>query len=216
MNELDRIYYTRMAIKLTIALAIVVLLLWWKGCSCNGGGGTTRDTISVRVDTFWKQRKDSLVYVPVPYKVTYPGKKIVLHDTLEEYNDLPIDSSAAVRLREKYFATRYYDTMINVQYGSIWLKDTVTQNRITGRFVELNQQIPEITKTITLQRERRVTLYLSLQAMGNDQTHLFGTGAGIGIMDKRGRYYGANYLVTKDYKNMILAEIKIPIRLHKN
>lgn len=201
-----------------ILVAALFLLMWWKGCHCGGGKGNKNDTISVRIDTFWMKHSDSIVYVPVEKKVSYPVYK-ELHDTLEIFEQAKkIDTAAIIHgyamLQNKYFAKRYYDTTVNIEYGTAKIKDTVTQNRLTGRSIILKQSIPEITKTVTLKAPNRTTLYLSLSAMGNEK-RLYGSGAGIDLMDKRGRMYGAAYWFTKDNNNWVAGEIKIPIRLRK-
>lgn len=219
MTGKERILLYRAIMTGIVIVAILFILLWWKGCHCGSVKPSNTDTISVKIDTVWIKRKDSIVYVPQSVKVWYPHDSL-LHDTLEVFEPgTPFDTLQFIHgwkaFQDRFFAKRYYDTVLSIQYGTAKLRDTVTQNRISGRSVVIQQSIPQITKTVTLIAPKRVTMYLSLSAIGNDRQHLFGTGAGLDLMDKKGRMYGISYLFTKDYSNMVMAEIKIPIRLRK-
>lgn len=194
-------------------LLIIVLACLWFARSCSGtGSGNNNDTVSVKHDTQWLKHSDSLVYQPVPYAVFYKDK-IVFHDTLEttEFVNLKVDSA---RILAQYFATRKYDTTINVQYGKLNIKDTVTQNRITGRSLTLNQSVPVITNTITLKQPKRVIFYVGAEVMGNITNLPYATGIDLGLKFKNDYMFEIGGLLTKT-DPMYKISFKFPVKFRK-
>lgn len=200
---------------LIFAIAIVIITLQLRSCFC-GGGQQTRDTVSVKIDTVWQRVKDTILLDhPVPYKVVYYKEK-VLRDTLETVETV-LQHVDSARILNQYLSVRPYDTTIQVQYGTIQLIDTVTQNRITGRSVFLTQDIPIVKETVTLTQPKRVVLYFSIAAIGNKDHLPYASGAGLGLKLKNDAFIeGMGYFLSGDQPAMYGASIKIPIRFRKH
>lgn len=204
---------TALLFKGAVALVAIIAIIWLtlQVKSCTGGSQQGSDTLSVKRDTVWKEYKKDTQYIPQPYAVTY-YHKIVDHDTIEVYKEgIKVDTG---RILEQYFATRHYDETLQVQYGSARLKDTVTQNRITGRSIILTQDIPFVKETVTMLQPKRVILYFSIGAIGNRNHLPYASGAGLGLKLKNDAMIEGMGYLTGDAP-MFGASIKIPIRLRK-
>ncbi len=198
-----------------IFLAVIVwLVTQFKSC----GNGEVLPA-KIEIDTVFKDtgsiviiKKDSLI----PYKVWYP-KEIVLHDTLEtityiDTSKLTVDQLK--RIASQYTAKRFYTKTSPVQYGTVTITDTVTQNRITGRKIVLNQKIPEIKETVTLTAPKRIVLYFGIQAIGNQNNIPYASGVTIDLKLKNDAMIGVGGYLTKD-QAMYGVSVKFPIRLRK-
>lgn len=182
--------------------------------SCTGGSGSTKDTISVVHDTVWRELRDTIVYKPVEVKTIYkPGLTVVLHDTLETIETI-LQKVDSAKILAQYLAKRYYTKTSKVQYGTVTIKDTVTQNRIIGRGIELKQNIPEVIKTITVEAEKRVTGYIGIMGLFNKDNIPYASGPTFDLEFKNGAMIGTGFLITKD-DPMVLLSIKSPIRLKR-
>jgi hypothetical protein len=138
---------------------------------------------------------------------------VVIHDTLEVFETVPAAVDTG-RILSQYFARRVYSDTQLVDYGTVVINDTVSQNRITGRGIRSKFSIPVVKETITL-RERRTVGYFGVSAMGNNQNPLYALGGSFGLKLKSGKFYGIGASVTKEGSIVYSAEFKIPIRLKK-
>ena len=111
---------------------------------------------------------------------------------------------------EQYFATRFYDQDYTIQYGEAHIVDTVAQNRIIGRSVIIDQNIPEITKTVTVMQPKKLVLYWGIQALGNQQNLPYASGITLDLQLKNGGMIGGGAYLTRD-KGMFSAALKFPI-----
>lgn len=211
--------------KWSVVLIMFIGMLWlMRQAGCIGGRKAASDTVSVRIDTTYILKIDTLKFETlVPYKVQYVKEKI-LHDTLIDFKTIStggiIDSAWIADHKnvtiatDQYFATRFYNTVSNVQYGTATINDTVTQNRIVGRSVILNQNIPVAKETVTLTQPKRVVLFFGIQAIGNKQSLPFASGATLDLKFKNDGMIGiGGYLTRNDPMYSISA--KFPIRLRK-
>lgn len=199
----------------SLLAVIVATFLFTKSCYSGGGKVSAGDTLSVKADTGFVPHNDTIretVETLVPYKVTYT-KEVVLHDTLENIQTIlqKVDTS---RILNQYFAKRFYTKTSPVKYGSVTITDTVTQNRVTGRRVLLNQKIPEITKTITVAAPKRIVGYFGIEAIGNQNNLPYASGISLGLKLKNDAFIDIRGYLTKD-EPMFGIGLKFPLRFRK-
>ena len=206
-------------------LAVIVAVLFFvDSCKRNflGGlfGGAKTDTISVKSDTVWMVAQGDTVYVPKITTVTNTHtiyKPFYRTDTLEISEVLPTDTAAILaRFYDKAF---YSDTVSNGdtvlrKYGYVVVNDSVHQNRITNRRLITNLKIPEVTNTVTLQRNKFV-LYAGATVMGTPTSPLYAVGGDLSIKSVNGKMYSVGAVSTKTGEIYYLAGMKVPIRLRK-
>lgn len=199
---------------LTPIICTIIVVWFLRDLKCNGNGGE-KEVVKIRVDTFWKKGDTVVRYVPQPYKVTTHSIDTFLleHDIpFFTFDSLP---QSIKNILSEYNNKKYYADSFAVQYGKLYLYDTVRYSRIVGKGFALNQSIPEITNTITLREKPRMVVYAGLTVMGNKTTPIFATGAKIGFMAKNGKYYGGSYLISKTGSDLYQFETLLPIRLRK-
>lgn len=191
-----------------VLIALILLFLFWRGCQNEGTGSVRVDTISVERDTTYTTTIHDTVYVPDPYKITEYKT-----DTLETFETINVDT---IRILKDYLSTRYYHDSITLQYGKVYINDTVSRNRITGRGVKSKFDVPVIKETITLEREqRRNVAYIGFEGLGNHEEIIYGVGASFGFKVKNGKYYGVKALMSKSGNPLYGVEFKIPIKLKR-
>lgn len=191
-----------------ILIIAVLLFMFWRGCQNEGAGGARVDTISVVRDTTYVVTVHDTTYIPKPYKITEYKT-----DTIETFETINVDTA---RILKDYLATRYYQDSITLQYGKVYVNDTINRNRITGRGVKSKFDVPIIRETITLERERRRNVaYIGFEGLGNHEEIIYGVGASFGFKVKNGKYYGVKALMSKSGNPLYGVEFKIPIKLKK-
>lgn len=193
-----------------ILIIAVLLFMMWRGCRNEGSGKTVPDTLSVKVDTIWVRSKTDTFYQPAVVKTKYVP--IYKTDTLETFEVQKVDTTKILR---DYLATRYYQDSISVQYGKVYIDDTVSRNKIVSRGVKTAFNVPVVKETVTISRPPKNIAYLGFEAIGNPQTPLYGVGASLGMKFKNDKYYGLKALMSKEGNPLYGFEFKIPIRLRK-
>jgi len=198
-----------------ILVGIIVVWSLARGCNCGGTKTITKtDTISVRHDTIIHKIDTFVSYVPKPYK-------IVRHDTLEIETEIPHAEYDSLPAKVKqdlsdYYSKVFYKDTIPVKYGQLYTFDTVRYNRITGKGFGLDQSIPEITNTVTLQAPKRVTGYIGFTEIGSPTTPFYQIGASFYLQGKNQRIFGSGALIDKDGKLYWNAQYILKLSLHKN
>lgn len=191
-----------------ILIIAVLLFMFWKGCQNEGTGSIRVDTISIVRDTTYVVTVYDTTYIPKPYKITEYKT-----DTIETFETINVDTA---RILKDYLATRYYQDSITLQYGKVYVNDTISRNRITGRGVKSKFDVPIIRETITLERERRRNVaYIGFEGLGNHEEIIYGVGASFGFKVKNGKYYGVKALMSKSGNPLYGVEFKIPIKFKK-
>lgn len=207
MTTKERISIFKWGTVLTIA---ILLFMFWRGCKNEGKGIKTPDTISVKTDTVWMPSKSDTFYTPAAVKTTYvPEYKT---DTLEWTEYIPVDTA---NILKDYLATRYYRDSVSVQYGRVYINDTVSKNKIISRGVKTSFNIPVVKETVTLQRQRKTVAYIGFEGVGNHEAIVYGVGASFGLKLKNDKYFGIKALMNKDGNPLYGVEFKIPIRFNK-
>lgn len=207
MNSSQRVSIFKWGVILIIA---IILFMMWRGCRGEGGGKTGPDTIKVKIDTVWVQSKSDTFYTPEIVKTKYVP--VYKTDTLESFEFINVDTTAILK---DYLATKYYSDSIAVQYGKVYIADTVSQNKIVSRGVKTAFTVPVVKETITIARPPKNIAYLGFEAIGNPQSPLYGVGASLGMKFKNDKYYGLKALMSKEGNPLYGLEFKIPIRLRK-
>lgn len=198
----------------TILIIFIGALWLLNQLGCYGGGGKTKsDTISHKFDTVFVTSTDTiLIDNPIPYKVTY-WKEKVFHDTLETVETILQDVDSA-KILAQYLAKRDYDTTVNVNYGSLRMRATVTQNRVINSRFDLSQDIPFVKETVTMLQPKRVVLLMGIQAIGNKYQLPFASGITLDLKLRNDAIIGGGAYLTGD-RPMFSAAIKFPVRLRK-
>lgn len=195
-----------------VLIAIIFLFLMFKRCGDGGKTKPTSDTISVRIDTVWMQSKSDTFYTPAVTKTEWKTKLEYKTDTLESFEYMKVDTTAILK---DYLATRYYQDSIAVQYGKVYISDTITKNKIASRGIKTNFNIPVVRETITLRQPKRNIAYLGFSAMGSEQSFLEQTEVSFGVKVKNDKYYGVKGAMSRNGNILAGIEFKIPIRLNK-
>lgn len=206
------------------AAIIVAVLFFVDSCKRNFMGGlfgSSTDTISVKTDTVWMIAQGDTVYVPEVRTITNTNtiyKPLYKTDTLETIEVLPADTAAIIsRFYQKAF---YSDTVSNTdsvlrRYGYVLVNDSVHQNRITYRRVITNLKIPEVTNTVTLQKNK-IVIYVGASVMGTPTAPLYAVGGDLSMKSRNGKIYSVGAMSTKTGEMYYKAELKAPIRLRRN
>lgn len=194
-----------------ILIGVIFLFLLFRKCGDGNSTPTKSDTIKVDHEVIIDRVVVDTQYVPqerkiIAYKTEYKT------DTIETLIYQRVDSAAILR---ELLATRYYLDTIPNQYGSIIIADTVTKNKIAGRGVKTNLDIPIIRETVTLAQPKRGLLYVNFEAMGGEQDFLFATGAGLSYKSRNDKIYGLKAFLTKTGNPMYGFQFSIPIKTRK-
>ncbi len=195
----DKNFKNILVICLIAALVIVLLL---KKCGNNSGGNTI-----IERDTIYQEVKGDISYVPQIDTVffTRTTTKLVPYATLDTlYLPELIDVDTAAILSDYYKARVYRDSVpvrwedksdadIWSEIGSIYIYDTISQNRIKGRQVKTVLSIPEVTKTITLTQPKRAMVFLGANFLGSMEEPLLGYNVNLSFKTKRDKFIEAGY-----------------------
>jgi len=199
--------------KWSVALiAIIVLFLLFRRCGDGGKVKPASDTVSVKIDTVWLQSKSDTFYTPPIVKTEWRTKLKYKTDTLETTEYIIADTSLIL---QEYFAYHYYEDTINVKYGSVYINDTVTENKIASRGVKTNFNIPVVKETITLRQPKRNIVYVGLGAMGSEQSFLEQTEVSFGLKTKNDKYYGIKGAMSRQGNVLAGFQFLIPVRFNK-
>lgn len=217
------------------AFASLLGLIIFKSCNkgsigflgCNKG-----DTLSHKIDTTISSKKDSISYIPVPYKVdsivyikgkpypVYTDNQPIEHpeynensDTCKEIiRDYNILSDDYKNLFLSNNQRKYYDTTWN----GIRIKDTVQQNNITGRKITSERNDTTIHESITIQKHP-IVVYFGLKAFGMKSDFFHQAEINLGIRGKNDMEYTIGAGKIRGQKDIVYSfETKLPIRLFKH
>lgn len=195
-----------------LVIGIIFLFLVFRKCGNDGSGTNGNDTLKVIRDTMWVQSITDTFYTPSIVKTEYKTNLKYKTDTLETFEYMPVDSAAILK---DYLATRYYQDSIAIQYGKVYINDTITKNKIKSRVVKTSFNIPVVKETITLTQPRRNIAYLGFSAMGSEQSFLEQTEISFGFKVKNDKYYGIKGAMSRSGNVLVGIEFKIPVKLKK-
>lgn len=200
-------------------VAIIAIFLLFRecgnGCKLFKGNSRLNDTISVKIDTVFVQVKGDTTYVPEIIGVSntiYETKW--KHDTLETF-EVRIDPADTAAILARCNQSAFYsDTRKIGEYGTVTIKDTVSQNRISSRGFSYDIKIPEVTKAITL-RDKRIVGYIGVSGMGNPEQPIHSLGLDFSLRLKSDYILGIGAKFTKAGAMYYEAQFKAPIRLKR-
>lgn len=170
---------------LLIVILITIILLQ-RSCTTTDGKDLVKET--VKIDTVWKETKDTVFKTVKLTNVKY----IPLKDN--KYTITDNCDSSKIRfqnlLKEHLLRTVYSDTIKLDSLGTIVVRDTVWLNKLYGKREYIKDyKIPFITKTIIKKEDPRRQMYIG----GNT---FIGTSGlltpGLIYKDKKDRVYQAN------------------------
>lgn len=151
----------------------------WQGCGV---------TTTVRTDTAYIKHYDTVRQrLLVPYAI----KSETVYVTQQGhtfYIDRPVKVDTAAILSD-FFAKVFYNDTLRVKYGLVFIRDTLSRNRIIGRSVMTDFHIPVTTNTVTRTLPATGMLFL-----GPDIG--FGVGVSAAYKSKGDHLYGIGYMLT--------------------
>ena len=162
-------------IGLTIFIALIILLSNWKGCEPPRYIGGDTLSMEQKIDSFIKHDTVFIDTSSKPQPVKYIDTGKVIHDTIPAK---PSAEDTAAILADHY-SSYVYDDTIPTKYGYARIKDTVSENRISGRGFSLFQDIPE--KTITIEKTATVRERKLIGYLGFTTSYPFGVGVQAGV-----------------------------------
>lgn len=169
-----------------LVIAILSIVVIWQTCRKQPPVQVMTVT---KIDTVYKQHKDSLVYVP---DSVYVEKLTTLPP---EY--LPDSNYADLKKRYENLAFNYLerkdyiDTIKLDSVGYVALNDTISKNAIQSRKFVYSYNIPTITKTTTnTEIFRKNQLYVGGFLFGNKTNLINGVDLGIMFKNKNDFMYG--------------------------
>jgi hypothetical protein len=201
--------------KLIIAAGLILLIAVVATCNkC----WVPPDPVTVKTDTVYVHVKDSTPWYQPQISVLEPGRipdahsyqpPVVRVDSFIRFEVVNVKVDTAAILRN-YFAKAYYSDTTKTKYGTVVIQDTVTQNRIAARRVLTDFQIPEVTKTVTVTKQRRV-LYVGVNVMANPVDFI--NRAGLSLMYKAKNEFAieAGAMYGKDRVLNYQAGLKLPL-----
>lgn len=134
-------------------------------------------------------------YVPVKIKGT---KDTIVEDTTI-YVEVPImDSTELRKYVEEYYAKKVYNDTISIEYGKIFIHDTISTNKIINRAFSADLLIPTITDTKIVKELPKNQIYLGVRGDVTQGYSLLGVGPQIMLKTKKNKIYGVGMMMTQD------------------
>lgn len=173
--------FTWTSASLVIILLLLGIIFFLRECS-----GKCPEMPAAKTDTVYLKKTDTVLQDhPVPYEVVKEGKPYPVMITDTEFLTVTqkVDTGAIL---QDYFATRFYVDTNRTQYGTLFIRDSVTQNKIKFRQVIADWRIPQITTIQPAATRNQVYGGLS---MGSDGQYL-GFGPDLTLLTKQAHMYG--------------------------
>lgn len=197
----------------SILSCFIIAFFLFRGCGKVKTVEVLKET--VKIDTVYKEVNSDSEYI-LHETVRYEDREflVVLHDTLEVLNDRIFDTA---KVLSRFFQSKFYRDTLHLKNakGYILVEDSVSQNAIQKRFIKERYSIPEITKTVTITKPPRTTLYIGTEVNGNKEYPIYSVGINGGLVLKSGKYWGVQYSLTKDGSNLYGIRFMLPIRTRK-
>jgi len=134
-------------------------------------------------------------YVPVKIKGT---NDTIVEDTTI-YVEVPVmDSTELRKYVEEYYAKKVYNDTIKLEYGKIYIHDTISTNKIINRAFAADLLIPTITDTKIVKELPKNQIYLGVRGDVTQGYSLFGVGPQIMLKTKKNKIYGVGVMMTQD------------------
>jgi hypothetical protein len=124
---------------IVIILVLIGVIVLQRSC------GSKCPTIPpAKTDTVYLHVRDTILQDhPIPYAVIKEGKPYPVSVKDTEFITVMQNVDTAAILRD-YFVTRFYIDTSKTKYGTLFIRDSVTQNRIKFRQIIADWNIPEV------------------------------------------------------------------------
>lgn len=185
--------------KLVVLVLVVVILLQTKCGSNVEPEVVTTTKIETKYDTI---KVDSLVYVP-----KWRTKVEVIRD------EIPAEVDTLSILKDYYAKYTYIDTLDLDTFGTIVVKDTVTENKIKSRQFYSNIILPTTTITNTAYKNKR-KLYSGVNLSGNREA-INQIGVGFILKGKNSKLYGVGIGVNQNLQPIVTGSLYWEVTLRK-
>jgi hypothetical protein len=193
------------------SILVILLACFYVGCEYNSCNSTKP---IVKKDSIITKYKDSIVYVPTPYKIDslvykYTNKNTVIIDSCSYpvYYSVHVDTELILK---KYFNTLYYSDTAKLKRGIAIINDTVSTNKIIGRSISVSESDTSIETTIIKTQPKKVILFWNATALNN-----FAIGTGISLKFKTDLIITANAFINTDNKLIYQGVVHFPIHLKR-
>jgi hypothetical protein len=167
-----------------LIISFLLILLFRSECGKPKDGGIIKvngqkvKVIEHKIDT---------QYVPVKVK----GRTDTLIEDTTIYVEVPILDSVELRKRlEDYYAKKVFNDTFRINYGKIYVQDTVQQNRIIGRLFGADLLVPVVKESLTVEKLPKNELYLGVRTDWEKNGTFVGIGPSLLLKTKRQRIYG--------------------------
>lgn len=164
---------------LIITLIIAALIFFNSKCYKGNDSVNTSDTVMVFTTVYKDTGSTDTIKEPVPYAVK--GKDSLIYITNDNPQPRP-DSTDTLGMVQEYLKRYKYDSTHDVAYGKLRLFTDVSENRLFDFGFDLKQSIPEVTKTVTITKTKKVSFGVQVGAgiMYNGKVHA-GPYVGVGV-----------------------------------
>ena len=183
-----------------ILLALIVIILLQTQCGEKGQPEVVSTTkVETKYDTI---KVDSLVYVP-----KWRTKVEVIR------NEIPTEVDTLSILKDYYAKYIYIDTLDLDTFGSIIVKDTVTENKIKSRQFYSNIIVPTTTITNTAYKNKR-KLYAGVNLSANREV-INQIGVGLILKGKNDKLYGIGLGMNQNFQPIITGSLYWKVQIRK-
>ena len=183
-------------------ILVLAIVLFRSECSMSDNikneikiDGKKYDVIKADTDT---------VFVKVNPDVVYKSGKNIYRDTTI-YRDVPsfgLSDAGAEVIQQYYdsilmshFATNVYiDTIKFGKHGSLYIKDSIQENKILSRESNADLMFPSVTNTTIVKEKPKNQLYLGARGIFANGT-VSGVGTGLILKSKKDRLYGVGAII---------------------
>ena len=183
-----------------ILLALIVIVLLQTQCGSNIEPEVITTTkVETKYDTI---KVDSLVYIP-----KWRTKVEVIR------NEIPTEVDTLSILKDYYAKYIYIDTLDLDTFGSIIVKDTVTENKIKSRQFYSNIILPTTTITNTAYKNKR-KLYAGVNLSANREV-INQIGVGLILKGKNDKLYGIGLGMNQNFQPIITGSLYWKVQIRK-
>lgn len=172
-------------------IGVLIIFLLFKKCGNSSGTTTKVDTVyqkEIVKETSYIPKLDTVYYVrdKIRFKWDTLYEERLVLDTTDTNYDVYIDTCNYA----EFYSTKIYKDTVRNKYGFVAIKDTISQNRLQGRGISSEFNIPIVTKTIT---EKRNQLYVGAGMFGSETELLKGYEAGLLFKTRQDRILSLSY-----------------------
>jgi hypothetical protein len=126
-------------------------------------------------------------YVPVKVK----GRTDTLIEDTTIYVEVPVmDTNAMRKYLEDYYTKKVFNDTFRINYGKIYVQDTVQMNKIIGRTFGADLLVPVVKEYLTVEKLPKTELYLGVRTDWQKNGTFVGIGPSLLLKTKRQRIYG--------------------------